>query len=494
MNRRDFIKSVAFGSVAGLSLDSLAIGTAFAHAPQNAFVPQARDRLTHLVTRLTYGMSPDLYEHVRQIGEDAFIEEQLNPDNIDDAFAESLVDEFPLYQQTSAEILADYRGERREIVNTLIGLTLQRAIYSKRGLYEVMVDFWSNHFNIYIGKGISLILKIADDRDVIRPHALGKFRDLLHASAKSPAMLFYLDNALSNATHPNENYARELLELHTLGVYGGYTEQDMKQVARAFTGWSIQRQQDLGEDVGEFRFRPAWHDDGDVTVLGVTISGEGMSKGEQILDLLATHPSTAKFISTKLVRRFVADNPPDRLVEACTQTFLSSDGDIRAVLRTIFTSEEFWNAPPKFKRPLDYFVSVLRAVNFEVKNPALFRRNSGDNLNMMGQVPFTWAAPNGFPDVSSYWLQNLLPRWNLAISSTSAQRIGEPNFERLSNLFITRSADYTDALAQYVLGRALTDTERTIMDEFAQTVSPDIAQQQTAILVLLLASPAFQYR
>ena len=309
-----------------------------------------------------------------------------------------------------------------------------RAVYSQQQLYERMVQFFSDHFNISIRKGPGLFLKIDDDRDVIRPHAMGTFRHLLGASAHSPAMLFYLDNFNSDKNAPNENYARELLELHTMGVNGGYTEADVKEVARSFTGWSISGLRE-GEDA-QFRFRRFIHDGDEKTVLGTAIGRFGGEQdGETVLDLLAAHPATARFISTKLVRRFVADDPPESLVTACTQTFLETEGDIRAVLRLIFMSDEFWNAPPKFKRPFEYVVSVLRALDYNVERNRRFFELAAGALEVMGQTPFTWPAPDGFPDEQSAWTGNLLMRWNVAMGAAGGELPGaSAGTESLINL------------------------------------------------------------
>ncbi len=245
-------------------------------------------------------------------------------------------------------------GPQQVVARDLMESKLMRAVYSNRQLDEVLADFWFNHFNVYLDKGADHYLITAYERDAIRPHVLGKFRDLLEATAKSPAMLFYLDNwqsvgpntpqARRAGNQPrrglNENYGRELMELHTLGVEGGYTQKDVTEVARCFTGWTIEQPQ----RGGKFFFNPRMHDNGEKTVLGVTIpAGGGIEDGEKVLDILAHHPSTAHFISKKLAMRFVADEPPASLVDRMSQTFLKSDGDLREVMRTMLNSKEFWS-------------------------------------------------------------------------------------------------------------------------------------------------------
>ena len=263
------------------------------------------------------------------------------------------------------------------IVGQLQAAKLIRAVHSERQLEEVMVDFWMNHFNVFIAKGPERLLVPSYERDVIRPRAFGKFRDLLGATAKSPAMLVYLDNIQSVSPDSragrrgkrglNENYARELMELHTLGVDGGYTQQDVIEVAKVFTGWMVPGGQ--GGGAASFRFQPAAHAPGDKKVLGHTIREGGVQEGEEVLDLLAGHASTAKFLATKLVRRFVADDPPPSLVSKVAETYTATGGDIREMLRTIFDSPEFWSSETfqaKAKKPLEFVASTIRAIGGEL--------------------------------------------------------------------------------------------------------------------------------
>jgi len=264
------------------------------------------------------------------------------------------------------------------VASDLCEAKLLRAIYSTHQLRELLTDFWFNHFNIYLNKDADQYLVTAYERDVIRTHALGKFKDLLMATAQSSAMLFYLDNWLSvgpkssaalaaNKGKPgqatlglNENYGREVMELHTLSVNGGYTQHDVTELARVLTGWTLQPL----EQGAAFQFDPKRHDPGDKVILGQAISENGIKEGMQVLDLLAHHPNTAKFISKKLAMRFVADDPPRALVDRMAQKFLSTDGDIREVLRTMFKSPEFWSVKAyraKIKTPFEFVISSLRA-------------------------------------------------------------------------------------------------------------------------------------
>ena len=348
-----------------------------------------------------------------------------------------------------------------------------RATYSERQLQEVMVDFWTNHFNVFAGKGADRWLLTSYDRDTIRPHTLGKFYDLLLADAQSPAMLFYLDNfqsvspdaqlgpqqrpgaargplaQLRMSNNPqqqrpqqqrrgiNENYARELMELHTLGVDGGYTQKDVQEVARCFTGWTIFAPRGAGAaaqaimngrladrlrtDAGKFFFNPRAHDDGEKIVLGHKIpAGGGAKDGLMVLDIVAHHPATAKFIATKLVRHFVSDDPPPALVERVAQTFLKTDGDIREVLKAIFFSPEFNSADAyraKIKRPFELAISAVRTLGADT--------NGGPQMHQwiarMGQPLYGFQTPNGYSDLAENWVNTgaLLERMNFALSLAS---------------------------------------------------------------------------
>lgn len=502
MNRRDFLRTLGITS-AGLALNAGTFATVLAQAPPNSFAPSNRDPINHVLNRLTYGATPDLYDHVRTIGIDAFIEEQLNPDAIDDSDLETRIHaEYDTTYLSTVEIIEQYQGMGlNPILLQLMSVNILRAHYSKRQLFERMAGFWTDHFHIYVGKNPSGFYKPVDEREVIRTHALDTFPNMLRASAHSPAMLVYLDNAQSEKAYPNENYARELLELHTLGVDGGYTEEDVKAVARAFTGWSIARPHGSAIQRGEpgrFLFRPAMHDDDAKTILGQTLpANNGQADGDAVLDILAEHPSTAKFISTKLARRFISDFPPDSIVDTLTQTYLQTDGDIKQMMRTLINSDEFWNAPPKFKRPFEYTMSLLRAVNYQEGADRAFRRLMRDALDMMGQVPYLWAAPNGYPDVGKYWMNNLLPRWNMTIATVNKSSAGEPDLSRLEQM-VTDAGILGDKpatiqfMANYLIGRDLTDAEFTVVSDFIESY-PTNSQAQAGI-ALLMASPSFQFK
>ena len=319
--------------------------------------------------------------------------------------------------------------------NELVEQKLYRAVYSNRQLEEVLVDFWMNHFNVFNGKGQERVLLTSFERDAIRPHVFGHFKDLLLATARHPAMLFYLDNwqsqsprddflAPPNVRRPglNENYGRELLELHTLGVDGGYTQADVTAVARAFTGWTIY---DL-QRVVEFQFNPAAHDRKEKVILGRTLPAmRGEQDGLDVVDMLAQHPSTARFISKKLAQRFLADDPPQAVVQRMAATFATTDGDLRAVLQTLFTSPEFlstgaWQA--KMKSPLEMAVSAVRATNAEVTDTFALAQRIAD----LGQPLYGKLEPTGYPNTGDAWANTagILGRINFASAFAAGQIAG----------------------------------------------------------------------
>ncbi len=428
---------------------------------------------------------------------------------------------------------------------------LLRAVYSDRQLEEVLTDFWFNHFNVFIGKGADHYLVTAYERDVIRPHVLGKFKDLLVATAKSPAMLFYLDNWQSegpdseaargvpaggqhagmnspfgrpgvmfpvprpprNPQQPNtqnsqqkrrnglnENYARELMELHTLGVNGGYTEQDVTQVARVFTGWTI----DEPNRGGGFDYKPRLHEPGQKVVLGHKIKEGGEKEGMQVLEMLARHPSTARFISTELAQRFVSDDPPKTLIDAMSKTFLKSDGDIRAVLETMFHSPEFW-APEAYrarvKTPFEFVVSSLRATQAEVTDPQPLLAT----LNKMGMPLYGMQPPTGYSTKADVWVNSaaLLDRMNFALA-LSTNRLPGTSLDLAVLLKEGSLSDADPYQVQLKLEQTLVpgdiskQTHQTIEERIvtpqatAQFEDPGRTPNVNVIAGLLLGSPEFQ--
>jgi uncharacterized protein (DUF1800 family) len=409
------------------------------------------DRIVHLLNRAAFGPRPGDVERVRDKGIAAYIEEQLQPKAGQDAALASRLDTFDTLSSDAATIRSRYQRDPRAVIEQLQGQKIIRAIYSEQQLQEVMVDFWFNHFNVDAGKDGVQFAITGYERDVIRPNALGKFENLLLATAKHPAMLQYLDNAKSSAAGINENYARELMELHTLGVDGGYLQKDVEQVSRAFSGWTVDT---AGNN---FEYRDSIHVSGDKVVLEQTIPSNGYKEGEAVLEILSHHPSTARFIASKLVRRFVSDKPPATLVNKVARVFTDTDGDIRSMVRTILTSEEFASPTAvrsKLKSPFEAVVSAMRAVNADLQVsvdsqslqgnlrglPAgdIVLTKSGSRVRVspaiiltrtiqdMGQFAYQNPEPTGYPDTSDYWMSEwtVLHRMNFAVSLMNNEILG----------------------------------------------------------------------
>jgi Protein of unknown function (DUF1800) len=508
MNRRDFLKVMGIGTGAALVGADVAQALAAPDLPQalrSATAIDQQDPVAHILNRVTFGPRPGQVDMVKKVGLQAYLDQQLSPQSINDDASEERLGNYITLDMTPVELYALGTNQRQTII-ALDSATVMRATYSERQLFEVMVAFWSEHFSIWQLKESDKFLKTMDDREVVRTHAFGKFRDILGASAKSPAMLIYLDNAESIKTHPNENYAREIMELHTLSV-GNYSETDVSEVARCFTGWTIQGQNTA--NVGEFIFNAKFHDDGAKTVLGHSIpAGGGIQDGETVLDILASHPSTAQFIATKLARRFIADDPPDTVVKALTQTFLGSGGDIPSMLRVILAAPEFMSAPPKFKRPFEYLISLFRAFDVQL-DPVDIESDKPKGLaslallTSMGQLPFNHITPEGYTDHAAEWISNMLVRWNTAIQVVTgalpAAHIDLTAVAKSQNVDI-KPRPVLDFFAQHLLGRALSQAELDAIWGFASKGGePDLTtdagrQQMRSAIALIAASPAFQYR
>ncbi len=498
LSRRDFLKLGGLTAVAATTTTSCSVigrEVSRRELPQTLTLPgdtAVATPLHRLLNRAGYGPRPGDLERAAAMGLAAYLEEQLNPQEIDDTAVDLLLRSLTLYHMDTSQLIEQ---DEQEATAELLTATIWRALASKRQLYEALVEFWSDHFNIYLGKNAQMPpLKILDDRDVIRPHALGKFRDLLTASAHSPAMLVYLDNHENTKESPNENYARELLELHTLGVHAGYTQNDVQEVARILTGWTVQRN---GRHKGQFTFNPDQHDYGPKTVLGQTIRGDdGETEVAALLALLAAHPATAHFIATKLVRRFVADEPPAALVNRVAQSYQETDGDIKTMLRVLFLSEEFAGAPLKLKRPYTYLLSLLRALHADLRTSR--DRAIGRVLTQMGQLPFHWPPPDGYPDDSAAWAGNLLPRWNVALAVLHGDLRGvRIPLERIITAGNAQtSPQVLQLFSGLVYGRTLTPAESSLFTAYVGSGSLDNHETQQRlrdVIALMLASPTFQW-
>jgi uncharacterized protein (DUF1800 family) len=489
-------------------------------------------RAANLKAQELLDLSPDerMQEILRMSPEDR----RLIASTARGARADALTDGMSAQQKETVMAL---RNPEQVVVDELMQAKLLRAIYSERQLDEVMTDFWMNHFNVFINKGADRFLLTSYERDAIRPHVLGKFEDLLVATAKSPAMLFYLDNWLSVGpdsevvlgipAHPqrfrgygpgpqrpkgkgkassglNENYGRELMELHTLSVNGGYSQKDVTEVAKVFTGWTL----DQPRKGGDFRFEPRMHEPGDKIVIGHRIKQNGEKEGFEVLHLLAHNPKTAHFVSQKLAMRFVADDPPPALVDRMTQTFLKKNGDIREVLRTMFQSPEFWSADAyraKVKTPLEFVVSSARATGADVDDA----RQLVGTLNNMGMMPYGMMPPTGYSMKADTWVNSsaLLARMNFALGLATGKVRGVKvdATSLLANAGAQAPADASQTLATFESSLLSGDISKQTHDTIEkQLEDPKISQRRlddpkrppnvAAITGLILGSPEFQRR
>ena len=369
--------------------------------------PASGDALLRLVRRVTNGVTQEELTLAKKLGFNGYLNYHLKPSSINDSAVDQFVTtNYPTISQTGLEL---YQQDQNMLLRQLQESSLYRAAFSKRQLYERMVEFWSDHFNIYYPK--VNYLKVIDEREVVRKHALGKFPDMLRASAHSPAMLEYLDNTRSRVRSVNQNYARELMELHTLGVDGGYTQTDVEEVTRAFTGWTIQGR-------GDFRFDPNGHDFTAKVVLGQTIpamatsaGAAGVQDGETVLNILIAHPSTARFIATKMARWLLDYQPREDIIAKAAATFTRTGGDIPSMIRDILTPANLLAAPLKYKQPYQLLLSSLRATQPTVRNVVQL---AGTQSRVLGQALFMWEEPDGYPDEVDWWAGNIIPRWNFA--------------------------------------------------------------------------------
>lgn len=491
-SRRNFLKLGA-GALAAAAIARP--GLSWVAAAQH---PAESDPTLHMLNRITWGPRPDEIERAYQISSAAFLEEQLNPETIDDSVMDARLADMPILSMDRPTIFRLSDFYYRPYVALTEGMVL-RAVHSKRQLLERMVEFWTDHFNMPSDEQAADL--VITHREVIRKHALGNFRDLLFGIAQSPPMLYYLDQAYSEKEHPNENYARELMELHTLGVDGGYTETDVKEAARALTGWTVHE----GTPTG-FYFSLEYHDTGEKTVLGHTMPADrGIEDGLHLLSIVANHPSTAHFLCHKLCVRFVSDNPPQNLVEGAAQVWMQTQGDIKSVLRHIFSSAEFaQSAGQKLRRPLDFFVGALRATGTEFRHFYIME----GLLQDLAQIPYGWHPPNGYPDVAGAWTNSsgLLARWNIAMALTHiAWSEGDNGLDAHLNERIgtpQNVGQLVDAVSMQVFATRLPDDSRsTFITYVTDDGNPDrpldahiIASKLGTLYGLMLASPLYQWR
>ncbi len=528
-----------------------------------------RQRAMHVLNRLAFGPRPGDVDAIAKSGVDAWIEQQLHPEAIPDRAVEARIAELPTMKLSNAQIVKTYyepvlmarkkanaeakdgvddkKDIRRElmrdipperrpqvVMNDLLAQRILRAAESDRQLNEVMADFWMNHFNVFSGKGIDRFLLTSYERDVIRPHMWGRFEDLLMATAKSPAMLFYLDNARSIAAPENrprfaqratfggrrfgqmnampqqqnqrqgglnENYAREIMELHTLGVDGGYTQKDVTELARVLTGWTITRERDGSGEGAAFIFRPMLHDAGSKVVLGVRFpAGGGMEEGEKMIQILARHPATAHHIAYKLCQRLVADDPPPALVDRVAAKFLATGGDLRQTVKAVISSPEFWSPAAyraKVKSPFEYTISAVRAVNAKITDVTPIARA----LQQIGEPLYGAQPPTGYSDKADVWINTgaLMNRLNFALA-LSANKLPGVQSDVVSLIPTAEASDASrsvEALALALTGGNLTEETRStiksrIVERKAPAEDPWDNTQLPTVAGLILGSPEFQ--
>lgn len=447
--------------------------------------PDSTALLTKLVRRCTFGVNAQEMALVRSMGYNGYLDYQLNPDMIEDAAVETRL--APL--TTLAGIYADIKLlPSTQVVNELIEGTIIRATYSKRQMYERMVEFWSDHFNISVEKVNCAWLKPIDDRETVRPNALGFFSDLLAGSATSPAMMVYLDNNISLPSAPNQNYAREIMELHTMGSYNGYTEGDVVEVARCFTGWQLYPDNSPYPIAGVFRYNPSQHDNNQKVVLGHVIpAGGGIQDGLTVLQILSQHPNTARFISNKLCERFLDYTPSQSVVTAATATFNATGGNIREVMRTILSAQHVADAKPKLKRPFHAFVSALRATNAEMIASGSFR----NQLRSAGHLLFYWVPPDGYPDKIDFWSGFLLPRWNFGAMLMNGNLSGLSADAIAFFSGCTNAQEMVQRINSNMFGGEMPVEEQTRIREYLLPDPPSLSRQKEAI-GLAIGSPSFQ--
>lgn len=473
------------GALAGVTMGA-AGRRARAAPPASIGDPDPSTLLNRLVNRVTFGLNAYELGLVRSLGYSGYLEYHLNYPAIFTPGIITLLSSLTTLNLPAGEL---YLLPANQVLTELIDSTLLRAYYSRQQLYERMVEFWSDHFSIDIQNGMCRWLKTVDDRTVIRPHALGRFPDMLTASARSPAMLYFLDNVLSVAGAPNENYARELMELHTLGVDGGYTQNDVLEVARCFTGWTVHPPTADIAIAGTYYFNAAIHDDGEKRVLGNVIpAGGGEQDGVRVLQILAGHPSCARFIAKKICRRFLGDGLPRAVIDSVASIYTSTGGDIRAMVRRVLQPQHLAIAPPKYKRPMHAYTSALRATNGQMSTPGYMR----SQLTIAGHLPFHWGPPDGYPDSNEAWSGLVLPRWNFgALFATG----GLPGLTVDTGAFfagLSTAPEMVNKISDSFFGGDMLPGDREQLLAYL-SADPTNLTRQKETLGLAIGSPGFQW-
>lgn len=499
--RRDLLKSVTLGSgmaaLTGCEQATNSFFGLFEQSAESGFIATESAEIDpdfHLLSRVTFGPWPGDLLRLKSMGAKVWLEEQLAPESINDIACDLRAERFESLYFSPGDA---YEFRRPVLRDELTRRALLRAVYSRRQLFEVMVEFWTDHLNIDLEKGDCIYLKPSDDRDIIRKHALGNFYELIRASATSPAMLTYLDGRTNKVVkegsdQPNENYARELMELHTMGVHGGYTQEDVREAARCLTGWTFDPKRTFAMNQNEAFFKESWHDNGEKTVLGHHIpAGGGRQDIDRLIGIVCSHASTAKYIALKLCRRFVSYTPPEELINRVAAAFTQSKGDIKSLLRTIFESPEF--AASKgllLKRPFRFVVSALRATAADT----FADKGILEPLQRMGHGLFQYPTPDGYPDEELPWMGTLIWRWNFALALAANKQTGvKVNLSLLTKALKNGHDAVTPARwFQYFIGRRPVLVE---LDAISLTKSATLTLKGSVphdVIGLVFASPAFQ--
>jgi len=465
--------------------------------PQNA---PRNDALVTLVQRITQGLDPLDVAHARAIGYDAYLEEQLDHLTLDDSALETRLSSLTTLGASPRDLVTGYGMNTSLPVLELQQATLLRSLYSKRQLFERMCEFWTDHFSVHYRKGLVWAVLGEFDRQVIRANALGSLHSLLTTSASSPAMLFYLDNWLNYAGAPQENYARELLELHAMGAGSGYTEGDVHEVAKCFTGWTIELDPSSNDFLG-FHFRANLHEPGSKLVLGNVIE-EGPAAGTsglRVLEILCARPETARHVVGELISWFLTPTPPPALVDENAQLLIDSSGNIKPVLRSILARENMrWVSPvlaPKFRRPFHFMVAFLRTLHAQVTDALPLVQH----LSSMGHAPFDWPTPAGYPDSVEAWGSSLLPRWTFAsdLMAGLVPGVQIPIAPMLAYLEVTGPGarhGLAHRINRKLLADALSREEERLVQELVDSSSGPLGWAQVSEAIALAASmPGFQW-
>jgi uncharacterized protein (DUF1800 family) len=503
-SNRDASYTVGVGDVNDLGAGGLAATPSAAAQAALAATPRfptplSRDPVLHLLRRTTFGPTPADVTEVKQIGIDAWIDRQLDPATIADPGGEQVGTMYPYLALDIRQLRASVPDDKRDDPSRHLGrATIGRQIWSSRQLEEVMVDFWANHLNIQNPFDGGADNRTDWDRTVIRKHALGSFADMLLASARHPAMMRYLDNAASDRRSVNENYGRELLELHTVGIDGGYNETDVRNCAYVMTGRTVDRD-------GNFVYDPRKHWTGAVKVMGFTHpnkkAAEGLAIGDALVRYLATHPSTARYIARKLAVRFVCDNPPNPLIDRLAQTYLQNGTAILPVLRILFRSIEFWIATGlKTRRPLENMVATARVLGLKPgadTDRAL--ESIYDSADRLGHAPLAWGPPDGYPDVAGAWqsAHGMLGTWNAHRAMVQGRVRGLTFTAPEQFVAGNRNATvggYVDAMSQRLVFQPLNPQQKTAVLKFlgladgAKVTDPKLGGRVEHLAPLLLDS------